>query len=370
MSTAKPPDPQSTNTKRNWIRNVLCFLGASVRNVIQFLLVAWAALAIFYSNLPWPGMRLALAVAFAVFAVWALWWARRRFKWRCAFAAAFTAVVIWWILIPPSQHRPWRPEVAVLPRATIDGDRVRLTNSRHFHFRTNDDFDVRYEEREFSLAHVVSVDLFVSYWKIGPVAHTFVSFNFDDGTLPVCISIETRPEIGEGFDPIASMFKQVELTYVVGDERDIVGVRANHRDEDVFMYRLRVSPHASRELLRVYLERVNELADRPEWYHLLSNNCTLNIIRYSRIVGGQHARFELAHLLNGFIDRYVFGLGLVDTTWTLRNCGGARSSTTTPAPPALPQISPRRSAPRCRRRHRNEPAPVAGATRVTPYELD
>lgn len=30
---------------------------------------AWAALAIYYSNLPWTELRLALAVAFAVFAI-------------------------------------------------------------------------------------------------------------------------------------------------------------------------------------------------------------------------------------------------------------------------------------------------------------
>ena len=68
----------------------------------------------------------------------------------------------------------------------------------------------------------------MSYWTEGLVGHTFVSFIFDNAP-PVSISIETRPEMGEGFDPIASLFKQFELIYVVGDERDIVGVRTNHR---------------------------------------------------------------------------------------------------------------------------------------------
>ena len=138
---------------------------------------------------------------------------------------------------PPLAARGRGPAAGV-----IDGDRVRLINFRNFALPQQDDFDVRYEEREVSLAHLVSVDLFVSYWKIGPVAHTFVSFNFDDGTPPVCISIETRPEIGEGFDPIASMFKQFELIYVVGDERDLVRVRTDHRDEEVFLYRIRATP--------------------------------------------------------------------------------------------------------------------------------
>ncbi len=284
----------------------LCFFG-------QLLLLVWVVLAIYYSDLPWPWARLGLAAAFAGFAVWALWVARRpRTKW--AFAGAFAVVVIWWTCIPASQSRSWRPEVAILPRATFDGDRVRLDNVRNFVYRTRDDFDVRYEQREVSLARLVSVDLFVSYWKIGPIAHTFLSFNFDDGSPPVCISIETRPEIGEGFDPIASLFKQFELIYVVGDERDIVRVRTDYRNEDVFLYRIRATREAVQQLFRVYLERINRLADRPEWYNLLSNNCTLNIIRYSRAVGGRHRRFDLHHLLNGLIDRYVYGLGIVDTS--------------------------------------------------------
>ena len=62
----------------------------------------------------------------------------------------------------------------------------------------------------------------MSYWSEGPVAHTSVSFIFDNAP-PLCISIETRPEVGEGFDPIGSLFKQFELIYVVGEEHDLVG---------------------------------------------------------------------------------------------------------------------------------------------------
>lgn len=286
-----------------------------LRRGFQFLLIAWATLAIYYSNLPWAWARLAMAAAFAVLGVWALWIIPGRRK-RWVFAGALAAVAIWWAFIPPLQDRPWRPEVAVPPRAEVDGDRVRLTGYRNFYYRTAADFDVRYEEREVSLSRLVSVDLFVSYWRIGPVAHTFVSFNFDDGSPPVCISIETRPEVGEGFNPLASMFKQFELIYVVGDERDIVRVRTDHRGEDVFLYRIRASPEAARRLFGIYLDRINQLADRPEWYHLLSNNCTLNILRYARAAGGSHRRFDHRYLFNGLIDRFVYGAGVVDTSLT------------------------------------------------------
>ena len=313
MSPTELQETSQATTRTSWIRRLLRVPVAVLRHTTRGVLTIWPVLALYYSNLPWLWARLILVAAFAVFAVWALWIARGS-RGRWAFAGALGAVILWWINIPPSHDRPWRREVAVLPRAIIDGDRVQLLNFRNFVYRSRDDFDEHYETRELSLAHLVSVDLYVSYWKIGPVAHTFLSFNFDDGTPPVCISIETRPEIGEGFAPIASMFKQFELIYVVGDERDIVAVRTNHRQEEVFLYRIRAAPERVRDLFRIYLDRINRLVEQPEWYHLLSNSCTLNIIRYSRAVGGQHARFEIRHLLNGLIDRYVYLIGIVDTS--------------------------------------------------------
>lgn len=53
---------------------------------------------------------------------------------------------------------------------------------------------------------------------------------------------EIRPEVGEGFDPLASLFKQFELVSVVGDERHLVRLRTDHRDEEVYLYRLRARP--------------------------------------------------------------------------------------------------------------------------------
>ncbi|MCC2653624.1 MAG: hypothetical protein K0Q60_3790 [Microvirga sp.] len=199
-----------------------------------------------------------------------------------------------------------------MPRAFINGDRVRLTGVRNFDYRSVDDFTVRYEEREVLLSHLSGLDFYVSYWSEGPVGHTFLSFIFDNAP-PLSISIETRPEVGEGFDPLASLFKQFELIYVVGDERDIVSVRTNHRDETVYLYRLNTSAENARQLLLVYLDRINELADRPEFYHLLSNSCTINIIRYAN-AAGREGRFNIRHLFNGLIDSYLYHSGRVDTT--------------------------------------------------------
>jgi hypothetical protein len=247
--------------------------------------------------------------------IWSLWLARSA-RPPLIFAAVLAVVLVWWSTIAPSHDREWRPEVAQMPRAIIDGDRVRFTGFRNFDYRSADDFTVRYEEREVSISDLVAVDFFVSYWMPGPFGHTFVSFVFANSP-PVNVSIETRNEVGEGYDPVASLFKEYDLIYVVGDERDIVGVRTNHRGEDVYMYRIRGTPEGARQLFATYVDRINSLADHAEWYHLVSNSCTINVVRYARALTPIE-RFNPRFYLNGLIDRFLYSARLVDTSVPFR----------------------------------------------------
>ena len=304
-------EPSRGRRRWPWLSRPLRWLAGGTGAFLRVLLIAWCSLAIYYSPLPWRWLRLSLSLAFLAFACWAWWW-KRRPRVSLAFAAVCLVVFALWTRIEPSHDRPWRPEVAVMPRAFIDGDRVRITGVRDFEYRSRNDFTERFEEREVSPSHLIGLDFYVSFFTAGPVGHTFVSFIFDDAP-PLSISIETRPEVGEGFQPIASLFKQFELIYLVGSERDLVGVRTNHRKEEVFLYRVQMSSEAARRLFLVYLERINELADQPEFYHLLTNSCTINIIRYAN-AAGRGGRFDIRHLLNGLIDAYLYSAGWLDTT--------------------------------------------------------
>ena len=296
---------------RSFLSRSLGWLIAIIVSLCWVIPIAWATLAIYYSNIPWAWMRLALAAAFAAFTIWAVWFSRRR-RMPALAIVLFLGVVAWWSTIRPSNDRNWRPEVAVMPRAVIDGDRVRLTNVRNFDYRTRNDFTVRYEKRDVLLSHLTALDFYVSYFTEEPVGHTFVSFIFDNAP-PLSISIETRPEVGEGFAPVASLFKQFELIYVVGDERDLVRVRANYRGEPVYLYRLNTSAEDARRLLLVYLGRINQLADHPEFYNLLTNSCTINIVRYAN-AAGRSGGLDFRHVLNGLVDGYLYYSGRMDTT--------------------------------------------------------
>lgn len=273
--------------------------------------LAWAALAIGAAPSPLPGSWL-LAMAYAAFSLWALWRARRGWPFAVA-AALFLAVLLAFGTIHPSHDRPWRPEVAVMPRIAIDGERVRISGYRDFDYRGRDDFTERWGQRELRLSDLRGVDFFLSYWEPdGAIAHTFVSFDVA-GAEPVAVSIEIRPEVGESFHPLPGLFRQFELVYVVGSERDVVRVRSNHRDEEVFLYRTTASAQAARRLFQVYAGRINALAEAPEFYNIVSNNCTVNIVRYAN-QAGRVGGWDIRHLLNGWSDRYLYDAGLVDTS--------------------------------------------------------
>jgi hypothetical protein len=117
------------SSQRGFLSRSLGWLIAGIWFLCRAVLIAWATLAIYYSNLPWAGLRMGLAGAFAAFAIWAFWLSRQR-RMSVVVIVLFLGVVAWWISIRPSHDRDWRPEVAVMPRATgsIDTGWLRIND--------------------------------------------------------------------------------------------------------------------------------------------------------------------------------------------------------------------------------------------------
>ena len=70
------PESRSIKAQAGGLSKPLRWLLAGIRSLCLILLLGWATLAIYYSNLPWGWLRLALAVVFLTFGVWALWFSR------------------------------------------------------------------------------------------------------------------------------------------------------------------------------------------------------------------------------------------------------------------------------------------------------
>ena len=276
-------------------------------------MTAWAALAIYYSDLAGEPLRLGLAAAFALGTLGAFLFLPNRRRTLLGFGAAFAVVLLWWLSIEPSNERDWQPEVAVLPYATRDGDLVTLHNVRNFDYRTEQDFVPRYDDRTFDLRKLDAVDLIAVYWAGDAIAHIMVSFGFAGDH--VAFSIETRKEKGEAYSSIAGFFKRYELIYVVGDERDLIRVRTNYRrpEELVYLYRTRARPENARRLFLEYVDKINQLKERPEFYNTLTTNCTTDVWSLVRALTGQ-LPLDWRVLLSGYFPEYAYELGSLDTS--------------------------------------------------------
>ena len=297
-------------------------LGRAVRllatlmlSVILIAAVAWAAMAIWidgpHSRVIAAPMAAGLAVVSIILA------AIVRPLLRGLVVALFPVIVValWWTAMPPSNTRDWTPDVARTARATFHGSRVTIENVRNFNYRSETDYDQRWETLTYNLDRTKGVDLFLSFWGPTEIAHTILSWDFDDGQH-LAISIETRKEKGESYSALWGFFHQYEVYYVVADERDLVGLRTNYRGEQVYLYRIRATAPQARALLIDYLRQVNQLADHPEWYNALTQNCTTTIRGHAQNIGAGGS-FDWRLLANGHLDELLYERGQIDTSLPL-----------------------------------------------------
>lgn len=217
------------------------------------------------------------------------------------------------LLIRPSNDRDWIVEQAVLAVAQFAGDQVTIRNVRNFTHTAGAPI-VAYEDRTYDLNALETVwyvvSPFSSDWR-GP-AHTFLSFGFADSRF-LAISVEARKERGEEYTMWRGATRRFELMYVIGDERDLIRLRTSVWGDDVYLYPIRAPRAQVRQLFVQTLERANALAERPEFYHTLTNNCTTNIIDHVNRVATRPVPYGWRTLLPGYTDEVAAALGLLDT---------------------------------------------------------
>ncbi|HDY97938.1 MAG TPA: DUF4105 domain-containing protein [Pseudomonas sabulinigri] len=219
---------------------------------------------------------------------------------------AVILIVLWWRGLRAQGISDWADDMAMTTTGRIVGERLELQQVRNFNWRSETDYDVRWDERVYDLAKLQTVDMISSYWGPRAIAHILVSFGFEDGRY-LTFSVEIRRARTEEFSALGGFFKHFELNIVASDEHDIVRVRTNIRHEDAYLYRTRLSADDGRELLEAYVAAANELAARPRYYHTLTANCTTVVFRLLRRI---HPNLPLDYRLwlSGYLDEYVYAL--------------------------------------------------------------
>jgi hypothetical protein len=279
---------------------------------VALLCTAWAAAAIYFDSRLSP-LRTPIAVLYLIVILATLWFFRRGRMGLVVAFAGFAIVAIWWFSLKPSNQRDWQPDNAKTAYIDINGDQVTIHDFRNCDYRTETDYTCHWETRSYNLANLSGADIFITWWGSPWIAHPIVSFDFGDQGH-VAMSIETRDVVGQGYSAIRGFFRQYTLTYIASDERDVIRLRTSYRkDEEVYLFRTTVTPPTARKLFLEYLQRTNSLHQRPEWYNALTNNCTTNIAVSAAQARDVRTRLDWRILLNGKMDEMMYEHGSLVT---------------------------------------------------------
>lgn len=293
---------------------ILKILTAIIWRLALLLIGGWAALVALLSPGLSESMRLPCAIIMGLFVLLSLFRPR---KFIVSTLIGILAVIYIWSHLTPSNDRDWKADVAKLGWAERNGDEITIHNVRDFNYRSETDFDENYVTKRVKLSELSSLELFASYWDGMTIAHIFVSFGFANNEH-VAFSIEVRNTKSQGYSTTAGFFRNFELIYVVAEERDVVGLRTRFRqpNEEVHMFRLRYYKPNLEKFFLSYLQRLNSLAKKPEFYNTLTTNCTTQVLANAE---GESTRFKYDWriLLSGYTPEYLYRIGNLDSSYSM-----------------------------------------------------
>ncbi|MFY0567173.1 DUF4105 domain-containing protein [Archangium lansingense] len=232
-------------------------------------------------------------------------------------AVLFVGVFVWTRTVQPSHTRDWAPDLVRASHAEVQGSRVTLHDIRNFRYRSTTDWDAAWYSATYDTRDLVRAWFIVEPFSgFEGAAHTMVSFEFS-GDRFVAFSVEIRRERGETYSVLGGLFRQYEIIYVAGDERDLIQLRSNHRRDDVYLYPVRASQERTVAFFLDMVQRMNGLQAQPEFYNSITSNCTTNLVRHLEKVSETNVPYDHRTLLPAYSDELAFALGLIDSDVSL-----------------------------------------------------
>ena len=278
----------------------------------------WSAGAIGHLTFLPAWLRAPLALVYLVGVIVLFFRTKTPNRWLSIVAASVVLVYLVTLLQRPSNERDWDALQEQTPHVDIANGAVTIVGFRHADYRSEQDFDVHYRKYRFELDQLKGVWFLVQkFSSLESLAHTMISFQLDspDGPKFFSVSVEVRREKGEVYSPFRGLYRQYELLYVIGDERDLIGSRTVIREQDrVHMYKVNASPEEVQRLFLNVAERVNKLERSPEFYHTFLNNCTNGIVFHTYDLTPEPINWlDPRIVMPGYSDQFAFAKGLIGT---------------------------------------------------------
>jgi len=225
----------------------------------------------------------------------------------------FLIILIAWQQITPTHDKPWADSVSQLPSVTLQDKIIHIQNIRDFIYQSETDYTINYIDKTYQLSDLTELDYILSFWDNNEaIAHTMFSFGFKNNEHLV-ISVEVRHKKGEEYGGFAGLYKQFELIYVLATERDIIQLRTNFRQEEVYRYPINLPQEIIQTLFNTVITRVSNIHETPEFYNTLSQNCFTSLAADFWNLGKNKARFDYRMLANGYSDEMLYERGRLES---------------------------------------------------------
>lgn len=205
---------------------------------------------------------------------------KRSYIFLVFFSSLILAIVVIYIFPKPSNNRDWVHYLSRLTTTTIEETQITLINVRDWEYKPQEIVSKQWiSEVTIDTKNLTGVwFVVVPFGKLDVVGHTFLTFEFTDGSA-YSFSIEARRENGEDYSTIQGLFNTYELAYTWGTERDFLTRRVLLHQDPLRMYKLELTLEQAQKLLSTLAVETNKLASTPRFYNTLTSNCTNTLAR-------------------------------------------------------------------------------------------
>lgn len=188
-----------------------------------------------------------------------------------------------------------------------------LHNIRHFKYRSAQDYDPGYYDKEFDANLIERAELGIVPFSQNPlIAHTLVVFNFSNGDH-VVFSVEVRKRKDERFITWKTALNYYELMYVIADREDVIDLREKHRkNEPVYLHEIKISKNKIQQLFLSLCARATNLAEHPEFFNLFYNSCGSNVVDHLNEVLPKKINWFYKYFAPGLLAKHLKKIGEID----------------------------------------------------------
>lgn len=236
---------------------------------------------------------------------------------RIAAGALLFAVALflgWQLPKEPSGERVWAPELAKTAQAGESDGLVYLNNVRDWTYGDGTVLGEGWIDETTAIAPGAIARVwfvFEPFASLPAAGHTYLTFELSDGRA-YSFSVEARKEADERYSAFLGLFREYELAYTWGTERDFLSRRLLYLGHPVHMHPLNVNAEGAAALFSALVAETNGLKASPRFYNTLTANCTNLLAEMANRAAPGSVPYDLAWNLPGFSEKFLARIGFIE----------------------------------------------------------